>query len=253
LFVEVKVIPKIDKYKEILKLYPPQSSNKFLPNWYKKQKIGNQLDTFKHFNGHPHEGVMTAKNCPAIQDYLTSGFIIPTWFNMTFTTSLDEHGQKVQSWDTSIRKSYDDKIEYHIDDHILDQTVYMDIGRTVDNRILKFQLPYVFKIPDGYNIMYQDPFYHFRKDIRCLTGIVEGDKWGSIAFPFEILKDEFELKAGTPLVHCFLYKRENYNLDLNIEPDPTKKEYDEIQLAYKKLHISGKTYKTDKNWGSYLS
>jgi len=252
--MEVKVIPKIDKYKEVLKLYPPQLANKFLPDWYKKQKISNHLDTFKHFGGHPEKKVMGAKNCPAIQDYLTSGFIIPAWSNMFFTTSKDENGEKQQIWDTSIRKSYEDKIEYHIDDHPLQQTVYMNIGRTMDNRTLKLQLPYVFKVPKGYNIMYQDPFYHFRQDIRCLTGIVEADKWGTIAFPFEILKDEFQIEAGTPLVHCFLYKREDYNLKLNIEPYPTQEEYDQIQYALKKLHISGKTYRTAKEnpYGQFL-
>lgn len=252
--MEIKVIPKLKRYEKVLELYPPQLSNKFLPEWYKKQKISNHHDTFKYFNGHPDKKVLSAKNCPAIQDYLTSGFIIPAWTNIHFTTSKNKDNVDQQFWDASIRKAYDEPLDLHIDDHPLEQTIYMNIGRTVDHRTLKLQLPYVFKVPNGYNVMYQDPFYHFRQDIRCLTGIVEADKWGIIAFPFEILKEDFFIEAGTPLVQVFLYKRENQNLKLNISKG-TQEEFDEIQLALKKLHISGKTYRTAKDdpYGKFLN
>ena len=251
--MEIKVIPREHKYKEILDLYPPLLSNKFLPDWYKNQKIGNHFDTFKQNNNVPQKNnkMVNAKNCPAIQDYVSSGFIIPAWSNFYFTTFTDENGEKQQAWDTTIRSAYDDNIYYHVDSHPLEQTKYMDIKRTVDNKTLKFQLPYVFKIPNGYNIMYQDPFYHFRQDIRFLTGIVEGDKWGSIAFPFELLKDEFKIEAGTPLIQCFIYKREELNLKLNIT-EGNKEEYDEINSNFKKLRLSGKTYRTDKKASNYF-
>jgi hypothetical protein len=244
--MEIKVIPKDERYKEVLELYPPQLANKFLPEWYKQQKISTHYETFKHFNGVPESKMINAKNCPAIQDYLTTGFIIPAWTNIRFHTSKDENGKLFQAWDSSIRMAYDEDINLHIDSHPLEQTEFMDLKRTIDNKTLKLQLPYVFKVPKGYNIIYQDPFYHFRNDIKCLTGIVEADKWGSIAFPFEVLKDNFELKAGTPLIQCFLYKREDLNLSLNIDTKPTQDEYDQVQLALKKLHISNKTYRTNK-------
>lgn len=243
--MNITVIPKLKRYEPVLELYPPQLSNKFLPEWYKKQKISSHLETFKHFNGHPDSKVLGAKNCPAIQDYVSTGYIIPAWTNIYFTTSVNDLGIKEQRWDASIRKAYEDPLDLHIDDHPLEQTLYMPLGRVADNRTLKLQLPYWFKVPEGYNAMYQDPFYHFRNDIRCLTGIVEIDKWGMIAFPFEVLKDEFVIEAGTPLVQVFIYKRENLNLKINARKG-TDKEYDEVQVALKKLHISNKTYRTDR-------
>ena len=54
----------------------------------------------------------------------------------------------------------------------------MDIETTMYAQILKFQLPYKIIVPEGYSILYQDPFYHFRKEIKCLSGVVEADKWG---------------------------------------------------------------------------
>lgn len=244
--MEITIIPKLKRYEPLINLYPPQPANKFLPEWYKKQKYSTHLDSWKYFHGHKNSKVMGAKNCPAIQDYITSGFIIPAWTDIFFTTALDDEGKVVQYYDASIRRAYDDPINIHIDDHPIEQTEGMDIGRLVDNRILKLQMPYWFKIPEGYNVMYQDPFYHFRQDIRCLTGIVEADKWGYVAFPFEVLSTEFRIEAGTPLIHVFLYKREDYNLKLDVR-NGTEEEYAEIQTNLKKLHISNKTYRTVKD------
>lgn len=244
--MEITVIPKAKIYEPVLKLYPPKLSNKFLPEWYKKQKISNHFEHFKYENGHSDTSkVLTAKNCPAIQDYVSTGFIIPAWTNIYFTTAKDSDGLDVQYYDASIRKAYNENIDKHIDYHSLEQTKYMPIGRVKGNKTLKLQLPYWFKVPKGYNAMYQDPFYHFRNDIRCLTGIVEIDKWGGIAFPFEILKKEFVIEAGTPLVQVFIYKRDNLDLKINAR-NGSEKEYDDIQLAVKKLHISKKTYRTDR-------
>jgi len=91
----------------------------------------------------------------------------------------------------------------------------MDLKKTMDGKILKINLPYYIEIPEGYSIYYSDPFYHFRNEIRCLSGIVEADKWGFISFPFEILKNDFVLKAGEPLIHCHIFKREDSKLKLN--------------------------------------
>ena len=51
-------------------LYPPELANKFLPAWYKKQKIYRKDEIPQGKD---------VKNCPAIQDTLTSGIIIPSW------------------------------------------------------------------------------------------------------------------------------------------------------------------------------
>ena len=93
--------------------------------------------------------------------------------------------------------------------------------------------------------MYHDPFYHFRKDIRCLTGLVKSDEWGFITFPFEILSDKFEIEAGTPLVHVYLYKLEDEKLELDIGPG-TEKEYTDAELIFEQDTLEKVNYKTRK-------
>ena len=60
----------------------------------------------------------------------------------------------------------------------------------------------------------------------------------------EILKTNFYVQGGTPLIQCFIYKRNNEKLELNIRPG-TKQEYKDIDNKLKKSAISGVNYKHD--------
>jgi len=233
--MDIKFIAKNKKYEPVLKLTPPVFSNQVLPEWYKKLTRTEILD-----NGLKGK---TAKKCPAIQDILSSGFIIPMFTKLEFVSTKNEDGIITQqNWHLGIAAATGDDISSHLDYHHPYQTKGMDLNRTVDNTVLKLSLPYRIVVPEGYNIKYSDPFYHFRKDIRCLPGIVEADKWGYVAFPFEILSDNFIIEPGTPLIHCLVYKRdEPLNL---IMQEGTQKDYDEIYNDFFELFSSDVNYRT---------
>lgn len=233
--MEIKFIPKKKQYEPVLKLTPPVSSNQVLPEWYKKLTRTEILD-----NGLKGK---TAKKCPAIQDILSSGFIIPMFTRLEFASTKNEDGIITQqNWHLGIAAATGEDISSHLDYHHPYQTKGMDLNRTVDNTVLKLSLPYRIVVPKGYNIKYSDLFYHFRKDIRCLPGIVEADKWGYVAFPFEILSDNFIIEPGTPLIHCLVYKRdEPLNL---IMQEGTQKDYDEIYNDFFELYSSDVNYRT---------
>jgi len=236
--MKIKVRPLRKEYEKFLELYPPIVANKALPEWYKKMKIGT------HYGSFSGESILTAKNCPAIQDIVTTGFIIPIWANFYFQTEYTEDGTKIlQKWDITSRIQENDAVTEFVNKHGIEQTYGMDLGKNVNNDVLKMKLPYYFDIPDGYNILYTDPYYHFRKDIRCLSGIVEGDKWGYIQLVFEVLKDNFEIKAGMPLVHALIYKREDEKLILDIQKG-TEEEYNKVRDDFVELFTTRKTYKT---------
>jgi hypothetical protein len=236
--MKIKIRPIRKEYEKLLELYPPITSNKITPDWYRKMKVGT------HYGSFTTDNILTAKNCPAIQDIVTTGFIIPIWANLYFKTEYATNGNKImQYWDITSRVNANDSVEEFINHHPSEQTEGMDINRNINNDTLKLKLPYYFDIPDGYNILYTDPFYHFRKDIRCLSGIVEGDKWGYVNLLFEILKDNFEIKAGSPLVHALIYKREDEKLILDINKG-TDEEYAKVRDDFIELFTTRKTYRT---------
>lgn len=235
--MKIEFVAKNKKYEPVLKLTPPIPANKVLPNWYKNLSRAEILD-----NGLKGK---TAKKCPAIQDELSTGFVIPMWSRLEFSSIKNNEGKTVQqNWHFGIAVATGEDVSQHIDSHQPYQIKGMDLNTTVDSKLLKISLPYKIIVPEGYNIKYSDPFYHFRKDIRCLPGIVEADKWGYVAFPFEILSENFVMQAGTPLIHCLVYKRED-PLDLIIK-EGTQKDYDEIQEDFFELFSSDVNYRTKK-------
>lgn len=233
----INIYPKKKEYENFLKLFPIQRSNKFLPNWYKEMQLGKE--ELHNIN---------AKNCPAIQDIVSTGFIIPLWSGFRFETTEDvENNTITQNWYMTATEYGDgSKIEEWIGKHSYKQSIGMDYGKLAEGTTLKLHSPYIFEIPDGYNLLFTDPFYHFKKQITCLSGIVEADKWGDVAFPFAINQSNFYIKAGTPLIHCYLYKRENEKLIVN-NKSFNKKFADLQQLRRDEIVVARKDYRNLKN------
>tara|TARA_A100001035_G_scaffold276170_1_gene270726 strand:+ start:3926 stop:4672 length:747 start_codon:yes stop_codon:yes gene_type:complete len=242
--MKIEIIPTQPAFETLLELYPPQNANKFLPEWYKKMKLGNKADTMMN-EKMSWEGTKGAKDCPAIQDYFTTGIVIPLWGDFLFKTYKTNEGLTEQHWDFSTAHALNYPLENFVDYHNQMQIGEMDIETTMYAQILKFQLPYKIIVPEGYSILYQDPFYHFRKEIKCLSGVVEADKWGFVAFPFSLEQSDFYLEAGTPLVHCFVYKRESEKIDL-ITRSGTDEEYEHIRKQVQLQTISRNNYKENK-------
>ena len=250
--IVIKIRPRKKEYEFILDLFPPISANKFLPEWYKNMSLGNKMDFFKHQNASNQDDIelgdkaLNAKNCPAIQDLVSTGIIIPLWSDFFYKVNYDNSGKaQSYSWDFKLGDALEEPIDYHIGKHSKLQTEGMDLAYTLDGAVLKFCLPYIIEPPKGYNIMYTDPFYHFRKKIKCLSGIVESDKWNQITFPFSIEEDEFLIEAGEPLIHVFPYKRDKSKIVLDIDVG-TEEDYYQYNKEFKEVVITGKNYRTNK-------
>lgn len=224
--MKISVVPLQPEYKILLDKYPPVPSNKFLPDWYRDMKRGNKIDMYLN-NVDGRTTGYNAKNCPAIQDTLSSGFIIPMWSDFAYNKFDIERGDVTNQVDSYYLSTPDGVKDAKLTDFLTSHEAWqigeMPINVLSTNILLKLTVPYRFIVPEGYSIFYSDPFYHFRNDLRCLTGDVEADKWGSITFPFHTLSDKFLLKAGTPLVHAHVYKRKTSEVELDIR-DATKEE-----------------------------
>ena len=236
--MKVRIYPNTPELERLLKLYPPVPANKLLPEWYKKMKL--------HFTDYGEAmDSPTAKKCPAIQDVVNEGFVLPMWGKMFFTTrNLKEGGQEQRWWVQNAHTHKD--LDHWMQQHHPLQLKGMNMTKLVDGSILKIKYPFRMIPPKGYGFMYHDPFYHFRQDIRCLTGLVKSDEWGFITFPFEILKDKFEIEAGTPLVHVYLYKLHDEKLELDIGPG-TEQEYEDAALVFEQDTLEHVNYKTRKH------
>lgn len=239
--MKVEIIPTKPEHEILLELFPPVLANKMLPEWYKKAKVGNLADTLMN-QDRAWEGTKGAKDCPAIQDYLSTGFVIPLWGTFLFKTFKNDKGLTEQHWNFTTDEALGSNFVFH---HNQTQLGEMPLKTTMYGQTLKFQLPYKIIVPEGYNVLYNDPFYHFRKSLKCLSGVVEADKWGFVSFPFDLIEDNFLLEAGSPLVHCFIYKRETEKINLEIR-NGTDDEYKSIVKQTTLLEIQRGNYKNSK-------
>lgn len=241
--MDISFKPMEERFEKLLELYPPLPANKILPQWYKDTKLGNKFDTFKNIKP------QTIKDCPAIQDFVTTGFVIRLWGHFYFHTEYDENNVKVrQVWDFTPRMYKGENIKDYVSTHGYAQHEMIELQRTLNGDVLKFKLPYTIQVPEGYNVMFVDPFYHERKDIRFLSGIVEQDKWSYVQFPFEVMKDSFMIEAGTPLILAIPYKRENEKLNLKILQGDDKY-YKKVQDDIYELFLTTETYRS-KNYNN---
>jgi len=75
-----------------------------------------------------------------------------------------------------------------------------------------------------------------------MSGIVQADKWGMVTFPFSIENENFIMEAGTPLVQCFIYKRNEDKINLTVR-NGTSEEYKQIDKQTRELFLTEQTYR----------
>ena len=215
--VPLKIYP-VNKEAEILMaLYPPVLANNFLPEWYKKQDSYKRGDINTSSVPHAWEQ-RKAKKCPAMREVITQGIVIPAWTDV----NIVKNGQY---WDWSVGQSvHKEDMGGDIEYHNTGQIEGMNMNTIENYGILKLMSPYSFVTPKGYDLEFQDPFYHIRRNIKVLPGRVETDIWHTVNFPFEFYEDLNKLeqehifiKAGEPLVICNVYKKEKNKIDLQLQ------------------------------------
>lgn len=205
--IQVHIHPRNKSNEALLELYPPQLANRYLPEWYKNQEVYKRNEIPSHKD---------MKNCPAIQDVLTSGIVLPAWSDIYIEKKDGNY-----EWKVTTGSSY----AYPPDTSWIEIQPYHQLRNTEENDFkvnvikdvgaLKLITPYWFSTEPGYGLEFSDPFYHHRRNIKLLSGRVESDKWHETNLPFEFFDNlddvsnkKIYIKAGEPLCMITPYKIE---------------------------------------------
>jgi hypothetical protein len=189
---------------EYIELEHPTPAKKHVPNWYKDmtRHIGPQrkLDVTA-ING-VVDKYLTLKACVPVQDFLTSGYIIPLWQELL--VKKGSNGTLGFHWP-------DSNVEV-ITDHRREQVHGSPLAEETDGGLIfKFVSPWRIETPPGYSCLFFSPFYH-RGDFEILPAIVDTDGLTEVNFPF-IYKGpagETLYSPGTPLIQVMPFKREDW-------------------------------------------
>jgi hypothetical protein len=180
------VVP--DDFKGMYEL--PQPAHKFIPNWYKQTDM-------RAFKDSPLEKSVRA--CMPFMEALTFGWIVPVPTDISIIRSSD--GVEV-TWNPEQFKAMGSHKKQQVGGDAFPH----------DGELLKFNLPYALRTPEGVSTLYMPPLNRIETRFRPFSGVVDTDKYvQETNIPALMLDDEFEgiIEAGTPLVQVIPFERDS--------------------------------------------
>jgi hypothetical protein len=179
---------------------PPVPAKTVLPEWYKE--IPPYIDKAKKLsypmNFTTHN--TTIKRCVPFLDALSSGYM--------FTLDDDVFVEHINNEPNMRWKTDAEMITWHT----VNQFPGLPIPDEYFYMVAKWHNEWMIQTPKGYSAVFSHPMNRIDLPFYTLSGIVDTDKHPvPVQFPF-ILKKNFEgiIKAGTPLAHITLVKREEW-------------------------------------------
>jgi hypothetical protein len=169
----------------------PQPAHTHIPDWYKRTEL-NPLDD------EPLK--KTVRACMPFMEALTFGWVIPTPTDISITHSSD--GLEIKWEDISGFTPVGNHPKGQVGGDAFPH----------DGEILKFNLPYTLRTPEGVSTLYMPPLNRIETRFRPFSGVVDTDKYiNETNIPALLLDDGFEgvIEAGTPLVQVIPFERDS--------------------------------------------
>jgi hypothetical protein len=190
--MKIQFIPGTESIEKVISF--PESSKKFIPNWYKD--ISAKQDAFN------------VKKCIPFLDALTHGYIQKTWADIKVVNNNESFS-----------------IEFDHDVEILKYREKSDLpmGDEFYNVEFIWQRPWSVVLPEGYSGLVTHPLNRIDLPFHTLSGIVDFDNSvhapiGNIPF---YIKKGFSgiIPTGTPMFQIIPIKRETWSYESKVYSD----------------------------------
>ena len=225
--MEVKDITfyTVDGYEETIE--EPKPCFKQIPKWYVETTNVNTTHKknkcpFVNTSGHYPEIYANIKTCPAVFDYLTSGYIIPAWDNFVVRNVNDS---LYMSWQqTPIHTAKVNHIFNTHQTHLQADGLLNFDEQPLYGGFHKLLSPWFVQTPPGISLYVTNPNQYRDKRFTTVDAVIHPDKHPmSLQWFFEwnksiIETDNFSLidtklqciKKGTPLMLIIPFRREQH-------------------------------------------
>ena len=217
-------------YKDYVYQYNPiKEASKFMPEWITKMQSEYKANGFVPTS--------TMKKCPAIIDYLTTGFTIPLWSDLVINTSSIDNSFK---WQFADEKT----------DSICHSAMqWSSFTNPTENSHMKIISPWHIKTKDDVKFLWSNPFYNNKIQLsyHLAPAIIDfKDQHAShINMFIDVNKNtDIKIDAGTPLVHVLPMSDKQVKIKTHLID---KKEYDKQEKPviyfinnYKKIRNDNK-------------
>lgn len=179
----------------------PEPAKKNFPSWYKKLPKFTFGQKKLQLSKNDNLSNLTAKSCVPFQDAMSAGYI---WKLPADLEISNDQGLYNVRWQDVLT------IETHTDEQVINFPI---IEKTGNIQIFKLLSNFRTVTPNGWSLLYTQPFNRHDLVLRCFSGVVDTDKFPlEVNFPFQIncdLKENESLivKKGTPIIQLIPIKR----------------------------------------------
>jgi len=219
-----------------------------VPEWYKKLSM---------------QGPLNIKHCMPFLDTLTSGYLIKSPIDYEYRHNVwDTEDQDYKTYWNIGGPSYDV-------DLVLKENININYGTQLHgtlqiagspmlekNRFLpvhKIMNPWIIKTPPGYSCLFLPPMNNVDERFSIIPGIVDTDTFRrEVNFPFIINCRKNEsvesmIKAGTPIVQVFPFKRDVWQMKISTRDEVKHRSAVVEQMIHKFQHYKNKIW-NKKQW-----
>lgn len=223
----------ISKEVEILATQP-RPAKMYIPDWLKKVPMYTDNKMRIDVNGNAN---VTLKGCMPFLDTFTSGYIQETWCDIYINANKDIF---------EYRFSRGPQIMEH---RPVDRQHFPHIAG-YNAQEFTWKQPWIPQLPDGYSMLYTQPFNRTDLPFLNLTAIIDNDKFfmeNNTNHPF-FIKENFEgiIPKGTPYMQMIPIKRDQWQSDFESYDETLSLNVAKIRQffvgGYKKLFWQKKEY-----------
>lgn len=186
----------------------PSPVIKTIPDWYRKADRFAKKPNGDYWTGPDKGKIPTWKACPAMFDIMGSGYVLKTPCDIEFY--LNSSGNIAA-------KVIDEKYKDFCTTRMPMPQFNHPEGYYSEH--FAWFPDWAIEVPDGYSVLYSQPFNRFELPFLTVSGIIDNDNVnlpGSM--PFFIVKGFTGiLEAGTPYAQMIPFKRENWESEIVIE------------------------------------
>ena len=184
--------------------FKPVLAKSISPEWWKKTKVG------MHIRG---DFVQTIRACPAMDDWLKSGWFVLANRDIEViryedqTVTREEKVKGERRLPRIVSPSHPSKQAF-------DSFEYLGENAPVKDAF-KMRNPWNIKTPPGYSCFYLDPFLFQNEYFATWQGIIDTDKFNTNQDNSQIIfypkvNHSFTIKKGTPMCQIIPYKRDTW-------------------------------------------
>jgi hypothetical protein len=187
----------------------PSACVKQIPEWYKDQPS---------FFGKEEERLanLTVKKCIPFFDSMSMGYFLKMPVDLYINTK-NNNVQCTISKDFSAIENI--LISWHLSDRISHYPIDSDIYL---KDLFRINPMWMTKTPPGYSTLFTSPMHQGHSPLKVIEAVVDTDNFLTAGLNSFFLQKDFEgtIKQGTPIIQVIPFKRENWEISIDMDHDP---------------------------------